>query len=387
LFGNHDVVVSGNVGYGRSLSNAATAFRTTYSRETGVIGAPEVSVTVRQLQVPVVARRGLVDGREAPALQTLTLGFADRAKLTDGASIEYGFLYESVSYVNRFNFASPYARLVQELGPGRELHLRYASGAPQPRQATSQAPALRDQVSTLGMFPRLSLRDGRPTVQRTEHVEIAYREQLGDGLLEVGIYRDALSDTAVSAFVPAGHFADGNVLPDLFSRSSTLNAGDHQTTGYRISYARKLREHLEAALGYGSSGVLTPHQNALQTPSAQELRDSLETRRAHIITASLSAEVPRSRTRILSTYQWVSEAAVIAPDLYNDFTSRSEPGWNLIIRQPLPFDGPLPGKLEATADIRNLLGAGYIPMGTFDGQQMALLQAIRSYRGALSFVF
>jgi hypothetical protein len=33
------------------------------------------------------------------------------------------------------------------------------------------------------------------------------------------------------------------------------------------------------------------------------------------------------------------------------------------------------------------LNAGYIPMQAFDGQQMFLLQAIRSYRGALSFVF
>jgi hypothetical protein len=110
-------------------------------------------------------------------------------------------------------------------------------------------------------------------------------------------------------------------------------------------------------------------------------------KRAHMITASLSTELPKSDTRVLSTYQWVSRAAAISPDLYNDFAARSEPGWNLVIRQPLPFSGSLPGKLEATADIRNLLNAGYIPIQTFDGQQMFLLQAIRSYRGALSFVF
>ena len=43
---------------------------------------------------------------------------------------------------------------------------------------------------------------------------------------------------------------------------------------------------------------------------------------------------------MLSSYQWVSRPAAIAPDLYNDFAARSEPGWNLVIRQPLPFYGP-----------------------------------------------
>jgi hypothetical protein len=387
LFGNNDVVVSGNLGYGRSLSNSATAFRTTYSRDVALIGAPEVSVTVRQLQTPLAAQRGILGTQgEAPALQTLSLGFGDKVELGDLASFEYGFLYESVSYVSRLNFVSPYGRLIYHLGKDRDVHLRYASGVPRPDEALSDG-SLRQQVSTLGMFPRMSLLDGRPTVQRTEHIEIAYSERMGDGLLEVGVYRDSISDAAVSAFVPGGHYADGNVLPDLFSRSSTLNGGNHRTTGYRVSYARKIRERLEAALGYGSSGILAIGESSLKTPDVAELRDSLQMKRAHMITASLSTELPKSHTHVLSAYQWVSRPSAMAPDLYNDFSARSEPGWNLVIRQPLPFTGSLPGKLEATADIRNLLNAGYIPIQTFDGQQMFLLQAIRSYRGALSFVF
>ena len=47
----------------------------------------------------------------------------------------------------------------------------------------------------------------------------------------------------------------------------------------------------------------------------------------------------------------------------------------------------LPGKLEATADFRNLLGSGYNTLTMSDGRQIYLIQAIRSYRGALSFIF
>ena len=110
-------------------------------------------------------------------------------------------------------------------------------------------------------------------------------------------------------------------------------------------------------------------------------------RPAHMITASVSTEIARTGTRVISSYQWLNRRAVIATDLYNDFAARSDPGLNVVIRQPLPFGGSLPGRLEATADFRNLLKAGYVPIQTHDGQQMYLLQAIRSYRGALSFIF
>jgi hypothetical protein len=105
------------------------------------------------------------------------------------------------------------------------------------------------------------------------------------------------------------------------------------------------------------------------------------------VTASVSTTLPGAGTQVVSSYQWSNQLAAIAPDLYNDFASRSDPGLNLVIRQPLPFSDGLPGKLEATGYINNLLKAGYIPVQTFDGQQIYLLPAVRSYRGALSFVF
>ena len=153
------------------------------------------------------------------------------------------------------------------------------------------------------------------------------------------------------------------------------------------AYARELRDHLRAAIGYGLTGALSPESSALGTPGIGELRRSLRMRPAHMVTASVSTEIARTGTRIITSYQWLNRQAVIATDLYNDFAARSDPGLNVVIRQPLPFGGSLPGKLEATADFRNLLKAGYVPIQTHDGQQMYLLQAIRSYRGALSFIF
>ena len=133
--------------------------------------------------------------------------------------------------------------------------------------------------------------------------------------------------------------------------------------------------------------MLSPTRSRLRTAEISELRRSLKVKRASLVTASVSATVPGAETHVVGSYQWSSRLAAIAPDLYNDFASRSDPGLNLVIRQPLPFSGGLPGKLEATGYINNLLKAGYIPIQTFDGQQIFLLPAVRSYRGALSFVF
>ena len=390
LLGNNDLMFSGNLGYGSTTGTPSAGFHTSFSRQMGAM-APEVSVTVRQLQAPVLAGQAIFGSshdQNRAVLQTLTLGFEDKVDLGETVRFEYGFLYESVSFINRLDFVSPYGRLIYKLGANREIQLRYASGVPQTTEPATGGEALRQQVSTLGLFPRVALHDGRATVQRTEHMEVAYREKIGEkGMLEVAAYQDSLSDAAVTALVPGGHFADGNILPDLFSKSSTLNAGLHRSKGYRVSYARELRDHLQAAIGYGLTGALSPTSSSLGTPSIEELRSSLRMRRAHMVSASVSTKITRTGTRIISSYQWLNQQAVIATDLYNDFAARSDPGLNVVIRQPLPFGGSLPGKLEATADFRNLLKTGYVPIQTYDGQQMYLLQALRSYRGALSFIF
>jgi hypothetical protein len=60
---------------------------------------------------------------------------------------------------------------------------------------------------------------------------------------------------------------------------------------------------------------------------------------------------------------------------------------NLVLRQPLPIGGSVPGRFEASADFRNLLKTGYVPLQAPDGRVLSLLQAIRSYSGALSYIF
>ena len=47
----------------------------------------------------------------------------------------------------------------------------------------------------------------------------------------------------------------------------------------------------------------------------------------------------------------------------------------------------LPWRMEATADLRNMLAQGYLPLGMASGQRVLLVETPRSFRGGLSFIF
>lgn len=391
LFGDHDLTVSGSPGVGRSVVNGGSrAFRTTYAKEIG-LARPEVALTVRQIQTSSAAATGLFgsqhEGQGVPQLETLSLEFGDSVRLTDALRLDYGFLFESVKFVNRLQFASPYGQAVYALAPGREIAFKFASGVPPP-SATRPARdmALQSSVRQLGMFPRVTIVNGRPTVQRSEHIEAAYREQFGNNLVEAAIFRDSIRDAAFAASVPEGIYGN-DAVPDMYASTATLNGGNYRSPGLRVSYARKIRDRLQAALGYGYAGVLTPSRSELRTQLADELRSVLESRRAHLLVASVTAEVAKTDTGLSASYQWSSRPSVVAADPFNDFASRSEPGLNLAFRQPLPIGGGMPGKFEASAEFRNLLKTGYVPLHLDDGRILNLLQAIRSYTGALSYIF
>ena len=392
LFGSHDLTVSGNSGGARpDLTGGAVAFRTSYSTEIG-IAKPEVALTVRQLQASSTAARGVWgsdrEGQAVPRLETFSLEMGDSVRPTESLRVDYGLLFESVKFFDRLHVVSPYAKVAYEFGGGRELALSYASGVPPPSVARAGLDtSLRRSVRHLGSFPRVAVVDGRPTVQRSEHMEISYQQAFGKNLVEAAAYVDSTQDAAISASVPNGALDARELVPDLYSSASTVNAGSYRAKGARVSYSRQVVERLQLALGYGYGGVLAPTRTHLREPSGQELRQLLESSPSHLLLASASASLPGAGTAITGSYQWSSRAAVLPPDPFNDFASRSDPGLNVSLRQPLPSLSGMPGKFEARAEFRNLLESGYLPLQVPGGSVLRLIQAIRSYSGALTYIF
>ncbi len=388
LFGANNVLVSGNLGYASTRGAPTAGFHTSISHEMPY-GAPELSVTVRQLFRPMDAGRTLFGAPSSSGalLQTLTLGFQDHLVLGDRVQLDYGFLYDSISFLDRLNYVSPFGSLTYRVDDDTQVILRYSGGMPR-NDDTAGEGALGRNLSALALYPRMSLRDGRVALQRGDHMEIGLRQDLGNaGVVELAAYHDNFTNAAVTAIAPGDLYASGDLLPDLFANTAAFNAGSYQTNGYRISYSRRLAEHLQAAVTYGLGGVLTPTSDTLTSNDPAELRALLRPRMEQTVTALLMAQVPQSHTWISSSYQWGSRHGVTSPDVFNVSPTRATPGFNVKVRQPLPQADYIPGKFEATAEFRNLTADGYMPLRTVDGRMLYLIRAARSFRGGVNFVF
>ena len=67
-------------------------------------------------------------------------------------------------------------------------------------------------------------------------------------------------------------------------------------------------------------------------------------------------------------------------------SSRPEPGLNVdMLHQPIP--SLFGWRVEASAEVRNLLAQGYLPLTMANGQQLLLVNTPRTFRGGLAFVF
>jgi hypothetical protein len=386
IYGSNNVQLSGNVGYGSQTGVPTAAFRTSYSRN--VMGtSPEVSVTMRQLFLPGRLATALSGSENSlPLLRTMSAGFDDHAQISDDITLRYGFTMESVAFLDHLNYLSPYARLTWNLGEGSELDLAYTSGNARPDLAAAPSEDdLQRDLNSLGLFPRMSVRAGRARVQRGDEYEIAYRHKVGSRVYTVSAYRELVTNAALTLVAPAGLYDTADVLPDLFSDSSIFNAGDFKSTGFTAAVTQNLGENVSATFMYGSFGVLTAAAGDLVSNSPDELRAMIRAGRRQAATTRITATVPHAGTHFVASYQWTPDHRWAIPgNIYSTQSFHPMPGLNVFISQPIPGLGR---RVEATADLRNMLAQGYLPMGMVGGQRLMLVQSPRTLRGGLAFNF
>lgn len=387
LFGSNNFQVSGNVGYGTATGVPAAAFRTSYSRQM-MGGSPVVSLTMRQLFLPGRLATAMSGSESSlPMLRTMSGSFDDHMQIADNITLRYGATMDSVTFLDRLNYMSPYAKLTDDLGNGAKLEVTFTSGNARPELAgdATAKEDLQADVTALGLFPRISLRDARTEVQRGEEFEVTYSRKIGSRTYSGSVYHEAVTNAALTLVGPAGVFGNADVLPDLFSDSSTFNAGNFQSTGYSASVTQALGDHISATVMYGSVGGLTVDDRELQSNNPQDLRDMLHAGRHNVATGRIAAVIPWAGTHVVASYQYAADRRwATTGNEYSTQAGRSLPGLNVYIRQPLPG---FARRVEATADLRNMLAQGYLPVGMASGQQMMLVETPRSLRGGLAFIF
>jgi hypothetical protein len=395
LGGSHQLQFSGNVGLANSGGLPSAGFHTRLSRLSGDgIGpsmSPALNLTLRQVYLPTRASATLFGGRgeNAPAVRTMTMSFMDRSKVTDELEVLYGSALESVIFLDRLNYLSPFAKATYELKDGSNLQFAFSSGRPPVElyQTVFTADSeLQQDLALLSLFPRLSMSGGDPRIQREENFELGYSFSESSRSYEFSAYHSRTTNAAVSAIGNASLMGAMEALPDLFARTSVLNVGEFSGYSAMASVTQNAGEHVSLTLQYGNSAVLkAPAEQLVEGPDS--LRAIVRTSRQNWGAARISLTSPWTGTRLVTSYQ-LTGSRLLNPS-HRLLTQRHSPetGLNVQVRQPIPSFGLFSGRLEATAEMRNLLAQGYLPLSAADGRKLFLIQSPRALRGGLSFIF
>ncbi len=394
VFGHNQLDVSGNVAYSAHAGMPGAGFRTSYHRDGFT---PEIAVTMQQIYLPARASLATLTGQPdgSPALRSMSLSVHDSLQLADSMRLDYGAAMDSVNFLDHLNTLSKFARLTYGLGSAGDLLVAFSSGTPPVELAVENrsgnrergdTSALAQDLAALSLLPPLSMRDGRLEVQRSQNLEIGYQKKLHATTVSLSAYREKVTNAAMTVVGPDDAFAIGDVLPDISSRSSVLDGGSYQRTGYAASIKQSLGDRVEIGASFGRSGALALADRDTGLGAADDLRSRLQNTQRFWASARASATLPVTGTQITGSYQWTDYGVLMPDHFYLTQSAIPEAGLNVRVRQPIPSLPGVPGRLEATAEVRNGLAQGYLPASHAD-QRVLLIQTPRALRGGLSFIF
>lgn len=410
LYKGNFLHLAGDVGYAPGSTAPSAALRTTWSKELPTGDTPEVAVTLRQVYVPLRVGQGVIGNAQnstgqtdgpLPALRTLGVSFEDRKEISDSLQMEYGFAYDNVSFLDSLHYFSPWGRLTYAVPHGK-VDFTWTSGNPRPElsmetvagsgvDGASQSADLQRELAAVDVLPRVTLMDGRAKVQRGEDFDLGYSLHAGSREFRVSADHESISSTTLAIASSSPGLFPGDLVPDLFSNSSLFNLGRFDSFGYTASVTQNLGGSYKVSLIYGSAGVLSP-RNAergaeMSISDADDLRSIMAVDHRPALTVRVSGTLRATGTRLVASYQCMDYQSAVPLPMFSTETVRPEPGLNVIVRQPVPTIPGVPWRMEASAELTNLLAQGYLPLTTSAGNRFLLINTPRMIRGGLAFVF
>jgi hypothetical protein len=146
---------------------------------------------------------------------------------------------------------------------------------------------------------------------------------------------------------------------------------------------QRVSERLDLGLAFGRIGGF------MTVPSHSFVNNNsfLQMGLRNVAGANLRASIPVFGTKLHAGYGWVETGSVVPPHFFTTQANTVSPGLNFGFQQPIPSLFGLPGHLEFTADLRNLLAQGYIPIGGNGQGQLLVVQSPRAIRGGFNLTF
>jgi len=350
-----------------SYDAAGTAgLATTWAPFGSSADAPRMTVALQQYRIG--------EQTTGPMLRTLRSEQAGSAHVGGRVTIHYTAEYVWVSLRDSSSALHPRADVAVELS--RNWTATISAGS-QPASGQVGPADLESAVSQLGVFPAVMFHNGNPTIGNGWHEELRLEHRMvKNGTLSVAGFRDQSSHTAVFATS-----VDGDVPLDALPIPHAVDGGAISTYGARAAYRQKLTDNLESAVIYSWAGVLT----ADVPVDGAALQALLKERSRNSVALTVGGKIKSSGTRFTAGYKWVDGLEVSRQDPYGEALYDADPFLNVSVRQALPaFLGGR--KLEAVADLLNVLGQGTVYRYTPDGR-VGFTPAPRVLRGGLSFQF
>ncbi len=393
LLGKNQLQVAGLYGQSAGPNPDALALCAIYSRNPngGFDTLPEVTLTVSQ-----ITRFGtqFAGSNQMPALHTMSLSVYETADPIDGLHLEYGMTGESVDYIQHTSRVSPFARVTAHLGIAGDLIVAYSDGGRpdeltahgQYRPLDADAPVADDlinAVDALARMPQISNRNNRLELQRTENYELGLNKKAGSRTYAVSTFYEQVSNGRMNLAGNLSQVDSADLLFDGVSKMSTYNIGSYNRMGYLGSVQQRVHQNVEFSLAYGRMGGFTA--DPLGDMALQQ--NFLKTGMFNVANANVKAIVPISGTSFTAGYGWTDANGVVPIHVFTSQSAFVSPGLNFAVKQPLPSPFGMPGHLELTADLRNLLAQGYVPIGAVNGQQVLIVPSARTIRGGLNFTF
>jgi Carboxypeptidase regulatory-like domain len=382
MYGRTQLILSGVFGQNLNTGMPSMGVRATYSRSDtdGVSNMPEITVMAQQFYLPNHLFN--YPGGSA-AVRSISINYYDTVDFSGNLHLEYGSSFEAVSYFDSLNRASPFARLTTSMGRAGSLTMTYSNGGNPNDLYIHQYGDDTDLAGALGALsslPSFSLRDNRLELERTQNYEAGYSKVAGRRTYAVSAFYENVSDGRLNVAGDLSGLNAANLLPDISTTTTLVNIGRYNRNGVMASVDQKINDSLEFGFAAGAMGGFTPGGQPVGLPGFLERADH------PVASLNIRATVPRLCTRITGEYEYAADGALVPEHIFSTQRLYAEPGLNLIVHQPLPsFLGMR--RLELSADLRNMLAQGYLPMTALDGNRSMLLQAPRTVRGGLNIIF
>jgi hypothetical protein len=358
------VLIAGQYSYDGNSSSSGIVTQWMPSGEHG--NGPVTTLLVRETRL----------GETGASFRGLRMSHDGSLAVGDRVNLRYGADLIMAGFAGTTTSVRPRAEIAVKLAQDWRTSLSVAEANWQ--DTAPDEGTLQGTMQQLDMFPTLLLHNGRSVLEGGLHEELAVEHDLGKkSTLTAAVFNDQSSNTAIFG---KGGVTGPDYLPDFFSNVFAYDGGTMHSGGARLAYTRKFNDNMDMTLVYAYAGALAPNGD----PTDVALRDGLSTQFRHSAAARFSAKVPRSGTRITTSYKWMNGPTVSQQDAYGESVYHIDPYLSIQVHQRLPSF--VPGHAEIVADCGNLLAQGYVTLNTNDGS-VVLIPTYRYFRGGLSFQF